>query len=52
LGKKKKDLNEKLAVPGSINLAAKSGNMTVEAMKILQISAGTMKQHQASNITD
>jgi hypothetical protein len=49
LGKQKRETMKKLALPGSTNLAAKSGNVTRETMKILQISAGAMQQLQASS---
>jgi hypothetical protein len=49
LGKKKRESVENLGKPGSMNLAAKSGHMTAEAMKVLGISAGTMIQKQASS---
>jgi hypothetical protein len=45
LGKKKRDLNASMAIPGSMNLAAKHGSITVEAMKILQVSAGAFARH-------
>jgi len=41
-------MDQKMADPGSLNLAAKSGTMSVETMKMLGISAGAFKQHAVS----
>jgi hypothetical protein len=48
LGKQKRELTEKMAIPGSLNLAARSGHVTIEAMKMLDVSAGTLRKHQVS----
>jgi hypothetical protein len=48
LGKQKRELTEKMAIPGSMNLAARSGHMTIEAMKMLNVSAGALRKHQVS----
>jgi hypothetical protein len=48
LARKKIEMDQKMADPGSLNLAAKSGTMSVETMKNLGISAGAFKQHVVS----
>jgi hypothetical protein len=48
LVKQKKELTEKMAIPGSMNLAARSGHMTIEAMRMLDVSAGALRKHQVS----
>jgi hypothetical protein len=37
-----------MSIAGSLNMAPKSGIMSVEAMKILGISASAFKQNEAS----
>jgi hypothetical protein len=39
-----------MAIPGSMNLAARSGHMSIEAMKVLKISSSTLRKHQVCTI--
>lgn len=48
LGRKKIEMDRKMADPGSLNLASKGGTVTLDTMKLLGISAGAFRQNSVS----
>ncbi len=48
LGRKKIEMDQKMADPGSLNLASKGGTVTLDTMKLLGISAGAFKNNSVS----